>query len=175
MNAGKRAVIGGVVFAVTIVGAAAARAQSSGGHGGEARPRVAVLHLAESDVLAGFTPEVRTQANLRDRALALWRTHFAAQAATIRQRFAHEDDWRPALADAAALVDDFLEASLLPRAQQWDAGAGKVWVEKLDPATGQRTRQLQAAPARRVFIAPESFVPKSPDEDADKPVPKPAR
>lgn len=156
------------VCVVIAVGAAtpslslAAQSQSPGQPddtpgGGEIRPAPSVLHLSEPDVLAGFTPEVRSTRALRDRALALWRTHFEAQAAAVRQRFAQDADWRPALADAAALVDDFLEASLLPRAGAWSAGAGQVWVEKLDPATGQRTRSLQPAPARPLLLAPQDF------------------
>jgi hypothetical protein len=163
MNAGKRAVIGGMFWVATVAGAPA----RADGPPADDRPPASALRLGESDVLAGFTSEVRTQPKLRERALTLWRTHFAAPAAVLQQRFTHEDDWRPALADAAALIDDFLEASLLPRAQQWRAGHGQIWVEKLDPTTGQRTRTLQQAPARPLLLAPEHPKSKSSEPGAD--------
>jgi hypothetical protein len=119
----------------------------------EPRPGVSALRMSETDLLKGFTQEVRGSRDLRTRAIALWRHHFAAQAAALQDRFLREADWRPALADAAALVDEFYEASLLPRAREWAAGEGEVWVEKLDPTTGQRTRVLLKR-ERRVFIAP---------------------
>lgn len=128
---------------------------------GEPRPQPSVLRLAEADVLAGFTVEVRTRPDLRERALLLWRSHFAAQADTLSQRFVHEPDWRPVLADAAKLVDDYLETSLLPRARQWAAGPDHVWVEKLDPATGQRTRALKPVPHKRVILAPQERLKKT--------------
>jgi hypothetical protein len=174
----------GALATVRLCPCGAARAQSHPVDGdvsaAEARPSAAVLHLSEADVLAGFTPEVRTKVQLRDRALALWRSHFAAQADEVRQRFARDPDWRPALADAAALVDDFLETSLLPRARLWQADAGHVWVEKLDPATGQRTQVLEAAPARPVLFAPhepEPNQPQQPNANGTKPdvIGKPSR
>ena len=150
----------------TFAGGTAASAQER-----ESRPGVAVLHLGEADVLAGFTPEVRTQPALRDRALALWRSHFAAQADEISRHFAADEDWRPALADAAALLEDFLEASLLPRARAFAADPGHVWVEKLDPATGQRIRTLQPVAPRPLLLAPQDRdKPKKSDQPA---VPKP--
>ena len=104
------------------------------------RPPAHTLRLSERQVLARFIPEVRTRPDLRDRAVTLWRTHFAAEADAIRLRFVQEADWRPAFADAAALVDDFLEASLLPRAGEFPAGEGGVWVESINPRSGQRVR-----------------------------------
>jgi hypothetical protein len=147
---------GGVLLALLVGSSAAAQPQEPGNSpAAEARPPVRALRLSEADVLAGFTPEVRRQPKVRDRALALWRMHFAAQAEAVRARFTSEADWRPALADAAALLDEFLEASLLPRARQWHAGPGQVWVEKLDPTTGQRTRILQVSPERPLLLAPQ--------------------
>lgn len=125
----------------------------------EPRPQVSALRLGEPAVLARFTAEVRTNRTLQERALALWRTHFSAQAAELERRFVSEDDWRPVLADAAELVDEFLEASLLPRHGEWRAdgpegAAGKVWVEELDRRTGQRVRTLRDARPRARLFAP---------------------
>jgi hypothetical protein len=143
--------VGAGVLAAQAMGAPPARA--------EPRPQAGALRLSEPDVLARFTPEVRSSRTLRDRALALWRTHFAAQAGELEGRFTTEEDWRPVLADAAALIDEFLEDSLLPRQGEWRAEgqageAGKVWVETLDPRTGQRVRQLRDPSPRRRLLAP---------------------
>ena len=106
-------------------------------------------------MLARFIPEVRVRADLRDRAVTLWRTHFQAEADAIRQRFLQEEDWRPAFADAAALVDDYLEASLLPRAGEFPAGEGGVWVESIDPSSGHRVRAQQPPRRRPTILAPQ--------------------
>lgn len=137
----------------------------------EDRPEAAALRLSEDAVLARFTTAVQVQPALRDRALALWRTHFAAQAATLTGRFATEEDWRPVLAAAAALVEEFLEESLLPRAGEWRANeTGKVWVETLDPATGLRTRKLTNAAQRPTVIAPHDRESARPGQgDGEKP------
>jgi hypothetical protein len=119
------------------------------------RPPAYTLRLSEKQVMARFIPEVRARPDLRDRALNLWRARFAVQASAIRQRFQQEQDWRPAFADAAALVDDFLEASLLPRAGEFPAGEGEVWVESIDPASGQRVRARQPQRRRPTLIAPQ--------------------
>jgi hypothetical protein len=139
-----------VVLAMAVLTGAGARDAVAG----EPRPHPRVLRLDEADVLARFTDEVERDANLRTRALVLWRAHFATKVAAIERRFERDDDWRPALADAAVLVDDFLEASLLPRRGEWSAGGGKVWVETLDPATGQRARTLRPARPDRAIFAP---------------------
>jgi hypothetical protein len=151
MDARTLLLVGAGVLAAQAMGPVPARA--------EPRPQVGALRLAESDVLARFTPEVRSSRTLRDRALALWRTHFAAQAGELEGRFTTEEDWRPVLADAAALIDEFLEDSLLPRQGEWRAEgqageAGKVWIETLDPRTGQRVRQLRDPSPRRRLLAP---------------------
>ena len=151
MDARTLLLVGAGVLAAQAMGAVPAHA--------EPRPQVGALRLSESDVLARFTPEVRSTRTLRDRALALWRTHFAAQAGELEGRFTTEEDWRPVLADAAALIDEFLEDSLLPRQGEWRAEgqageAGKVWVETLDPRTGQRVRQLRDPSPRRRLLAP---------------------
>jgi hypothetical protein len=144
------ALVAGMAVGISVGGDATADEANGDG---EARPAVSALRMSETDLLKGFTQEVRGSRDLRARAIALWRHHFAAQAATLQDRFVREADWRPALADAAALVDEFYEASLLPRAREWPAGEGEVWVEKLDPATGQRTRVLMKRD-RRVLLAP---------------------
>jgi hypothetical protein len=118
------------------------------------RPAVWTLRLSEAQVMARFVPEVRARRDLRGRAVALWRTHFAREADAIRQRFVEEEDWRPAFADAANLIDDFLEASLLPRAGEFPAGDGDVWVESVDPASGHRVRARKHARRRPTIIAP---------------------
>jgi hypothetical protein len=125
----------------------------------EPRPQVSALRLSERDVLLRFTREVQADPALRQRAMALWDTHFAAQADDLVRRFKVDEDWRPVLADAAALIDEFLEASLLPRegetrAEGQDGQAGKVWVETFDPRTGQRVRQLRDAARRPRILAP---------------------
>jgi hypothetical protein len=125
------------------------------------RPALATLRLSEPQVIARFIPEVRTRRDLRDRAIALWRTRFASQAEIIRQRFVQEEDWRPAFADAANLIDDFLEASLLPRAGEFPAGDGGVWVESVDPASGHRLRARRPARRRPTVIAPAEDVSES--------------
>ena len=119
------------------------------------RPPVYTLRLTERQVMARFIPEVRARRDLLDRARTLWRTHFVAEADAIRLRFLQEDDWRPAFADAAALIDDFLEASLLPRTGEFPAGEGKVWVESIDPRSGQRVRARQKARVRPPHLAPK--------------------
>ena len=123
---------------------------------GSDRPEPRELRLEEGDVLQRFTADVRADKTLRERALALWRTHFAAQADELRARFLRESDWRPAFAEAAELVDEFLEASLLPRQGSWSAGEGTVWIETLDRTSGQRKRELQRK-AERPFplLAPQ--------------------
>jgi hypothetical protein len=118
------------------------------------RPPVYTLRLAERQVLARFIPEVRARRDLRERAVALWRAHFVAEANAIRARFLQEEDWRPAFADAAALIDDFLEASLLPRAGEFPAGEGRVWIESID-SSGQRVRARHRARPRAPILAPE--------------------
>lgn len=145
---------------------AAAADDEGGGAGGEPRPQVSALRLSEADVLARFTPEVQGRRELRDRALALWRAHFAGDADAVRRRFLVEADWRPALADAGALIEEFLETSLLPRAGAWPADeAGAVWIEILDSATGQRTRRLAPAPQRpHVFAPVDEVQPKQGNE-----------
>jgi hypothetical protein len=122
----------------------------------EPRPQVSALRLSERDVLLRFTRQVQADPELRRRAMALWDTHFAAQADELKRRFTTQEDWRPVLADAAALIDEFLEASLLPREGETraDGQAGKVWVETLDPRTGQRVRQLRDAAKRPRLLAP---------------------
>jgi hypothetical protein len=135
----------------------------------EPRPQASALRLSETDVLARFTPEVRTTRPLRERALALWRTHFAHQVFELEGRFTTEEDWRPVLADAAALIDEFLEASLLPRQGEWRAEgqegqAGKVWVETLDPRTGQRVRTLRDPAPRVRLLAPVDGAGAKPDQ-----------
>jgi len=128
----------------------------------EPRPALTALRLGEADLLARFTPEVRDSRKLRERALALWQAHFSTSAAELKRRFVNDDDWRPVLAAAAALIDDYLETSLLPRAgavparegQQGNQGSN-VWIETIDPKTEQRIRVLRPAPARPVLIAPE--------------------
>ena len=125
----------------------------------EPRPQVSSLRLSEKDILLRFTREVQADPALRQRAMVLWDTHFAAQADELVGRFKTDEDWRPVLADAAQLVDEFLEASLLPRAGEMraegmDGQSGKVWVETLDPRTGQRVRQLRDAARRPRLLAP---------------------
>jgi hypothetical protein len=115
-------------------------------------------------VLARFIPEVRSRPDLRDRAVVLWRTHFQSEADAIRLRFVQEEDWRPAFADAAALIDDYLEASLLPRSGEFPAGAGEVWVESIDPRSGQRVRAKQPQRRRPTVIAPKHIAPKDGEE-----------
>ncbi len=154
--------LGGLVGVAVFVGPLqAARAQGQAvvaaahaASGGD-RPPAYTLRLTERQVLARFIPEVRTRADLRDRAVVLWRSHFAAEADAIRLRFTQEDDWRPAFADAAALVDDFLEASMLPRAGEFPAGEGGVWVESIDPRSGHRVRARQQPRRRPVLLAPK--------------------
>jgi hypothetical protein len=176
-------VIGGLA-PVLLISGVSGRTPVALAEAAETRPQRSALRLGEADVLARFTPEVRGSRPLRDRALALWRTHFAAQAAELERRFEAEEDWRPALADAAALVDDFLEASLLPRQGEFRADgpqgqAGKVWVEGLDPRTGQRVRTLRDAARRPPILAPAADKdaldgPKAEPEPA-APVPAPVR
>jgi hypothetical protein len=113
------------------------------------RPSARELRFSEADLMARLVAEVSGDKVLRGRALALWRTHFEAQAAELQRRFATEADWRDAFGEAAILVDEFLEASDLPRAGRWRAGEDQEWVERLDPQTGRRTRHLQ--PVRRAF------------------------
>jgi hypothetical protein len=132
------------------------------------RPAAYTLRLSEKQVMARFIPEVRARPDLRDRALNLWRERFAAQASQIRQRFLREPDWRPAFADAAALVDDFLEASLLPRAGEFPAGEGEVWVESIDPSSGQRIRARQPQRRRPTIIAPKDGVDGNDKRPTDK-------
>jgi hypothetical protein len=154
----------------------------------EPRPQVSSLRLSERDILLRFTREVQADPILRQRAMVLWETHFAAQADELRGRFKTDEDWRPVLADAAELVDEFLEASLLPRAGEMraegmDGQAGKVWVETLDPRTGQRVRQLRDAARRPRLLAPtggDDAKPGQPKPTETKglrvePAPKPAR
>jgi hypothetical protein len=143
------------------------------------RPAPAALRLGQDDLLARFTPEVRANRKLRERALALWQAHFAANAAEIIRRFSVDEDWRPALAEAATLIDEFLEASLLPRGGAVPAAGsagnqddGRVWIETLDPRTEQRTRQLRPAPARPVLFAPEHPEPRVDPESTSKGLPK---
>ena len=154
----------------------------------EPRPQVSALRLSERDILLRFTREVQSDPTLRQRAMALWQTHFAAQADELVGRFKTDEDWRPVLADSAALVDEFLEASLLPRAGEMraegaDGQGGKVWVETLDPRTGQRVRQLRDAARRPRLLAPtggddaKPGEPKQPDTKGLRvqPAPKPAK
>jgi hypothetical protein len=136
------------------------------------RPPAHTLRLSEQQVMARFIPQVRARPDLRDRALNLWRVRFAPQANQIRQRFQRDVDWRPAFADAAALVDDFLEASLLPRAGEFPAGEGEVWVESIDPSSGQRLRAKQPQRRRPTIIAPKDGVE---DGNYKRPVDKPSR
>jgi hypothetical protein len=119
------------------------------------RPPAHTLRLSERQVLARFIPEVRSRPDLRERAVVLWRTHFQSEADAIRLRFVQEEDWRPAFADAAALIDDYLEASLLPRSGEFPAGAGEVWVESIDPRSGHRVRAKQPQRRRPTVIAPK--------------------
>jgi hypothetical protein len=154
----------------------------------EPRPQVSSLRLSERDILSRFTREVQASPTLRQRAMSLWETHFAAQADELVRRLETDDDWRPVLADAAALVDEFLEASLLPRAGETraegtDGQGGKVRVETLDPRTGQRVRQLRDAARRPRLLAPtggDDAKPGQPKPPGSKglrvePAPKPAR
>lgn len=159
----------------TVVGAlVAAISPPAGAAEPGPRPAVSALRLSEADLLARFTQEVRSQRQLRDRALAFWRTHFAAQAGELSARFTREEDWRPILAEAAALIDDFLDASLLPRAGAWpvtdasvdDDGPRQIFIETLDAKTGQRIRVLRPAPLRPVLFAPE---PAEEKKRADEP------
>jgi hypothetical protein len=136
------------------------------------RPDVRVLRLSDADLLGRFTPEVRSSARLGEQALALWRAHFEAQAREIEQRFLSEPDWRPALADAAALIDEFLEASELPREGFERASPGQVWVERLDPKTGRRIRELRPAPPVKTIFAPQNRGKEKPETPA---VPAPLR
>ena len=125
---------------------------------GEPRPAPSALRLGDQELLARFTPEVRRTPVLRERALALWRLHFQSSADELLARLEREDDWRPVLADAATLVEEFLEASLLPRMGQWPvegAEEDKVWVEKLDRRTGLRVRVQKAAPRSADLFAPK--------------------
>jgi hypothetical protein len=139
----------------SVAGAPAATASATSATSATSdRPAVSTLRLSESQVMARFIPEVRNRRDLRDRALGLWRIHFAREADAIRQRFAEEEDWRPAFADAANLVDDFLEASLLPRAGEFPAGDGDVWVESVDPSSGHRVRARKPPRRRPTLIAP---------------------
>jgi hypothetical protein len=132
------------------------------------RPPVHTLRLSEKQVLARFIPVVRARTDLRERAVALWRAHFEAEADAIRLRFLQEPDWRPAFADAAALVDDYLEASLLPRTGEFPAGEEEVWVESIDPRSGQRVRARQPKPRRPLLLAPaKSAERKQAEADAD--------
>ena len=136
------------------------------------RPPAYTLRLSERQVLARFIPEVRGRADLRDRAVALWRMHFAAEADAIRLRFAQEEDWRPAFADAAALIDDFLEASLLPRTGEFPAGEGEVWVESIDPASGHRVRARRPPRRRPSILAPKDAADDAAEKrSSPKPVP----
>jgi hypothetical protein len=161
-------------WAVTLAMAVLTGAGARDAVAGDPRPHPRVLRLDEAGLLARFTDEVERDTTLRTRALVLWRAHFAAQAAAIERRFERDDDWRPALADAAALVDDFLEASLLPRRGEWSAGGGKVWVETLDPATGQRARTLRAArPSRAIFAPGGEGKDKAADGMKQDPAPRP--
>jgi hypothetical protein len=153
----------GVLMIAVLTGAGAGAAQAQ-----EIRPPSRVLRLSERDVLLRFTPEVQKDANLRLRAVSLWRMHFATQARAIERRFAVADDWRPALADAAELVDEFLEASLLPRQGEWQAGEDQVWVESLDPRTGQRVRTRRAAKPTRAIFAPTDEKPSNPADQGLK-------
>lgn len=124
----------------------------------EPRPQAAALRLGENDVLARFTSEVRRTPLLRERALALWRTHFQSLARQLIDRLYKEEDWRPVLADAGELVDEYLEASLLPRAGRWPVAGEeneKVWVEKLDPQTGQRMRVMKRLRRSDTLFAPK--------------------
>ena len=118
------------------------------------RPAATALRLSERAVLGRFTAEVRKNPRLRDRALALWRTHFEAEAAELERRFSTVSDWRPVLAQAAALIDEFLEASLLPREGILKEEDGQGWVEFLDPATGQRARKKVPLRPRPRILAP---------------------
>ena len=154
--------LGGLVGVAAVVGPLpVARAQgqaaavSANAAAPSDRPPAHTLRLSERQVLARFIPEVRTRSDLRDRAVTLWRTHFAAEADAIRLRFVQEEDWRPAFADAAALVDDYLEASLLPRTGEFPAGAGEVWIESMDPRSGHRVRAKQTPRRRPTLLAPK--------------------
>jgi hypothetical protein len=152
--------LGGLVSVAALVGpwpVASAQGQTTASAIASAasdRPPVHTLRLSERQVLARFIPAVRARPDLRERAVALWRTHFSAEADAIRLRFVQEEDWRPAFADAAALVDDYLEASLLPRAGEFPAGEGGVWVESIDPRNGQRVRAKQPPRRRPTILAP---------------------
>jgi hypothetical protein len=145
----RSTLVAGVFALGTMTAAGVADAAADAG-----RPRASALRLSDEAVLARFTPEVRKDARLTGRALALWRTHFEAQAAELERQFARSEDWRPVLARAAVLIEEFLEASELPRAGHEPAGNGEVWVERLDPSTGRRVRELRPAPARPVIFAP---------------------
>jgi hypothetical protein len=171
-----------------MVGVLAAQAVVAMPARAEPRPQVSSLRLSERDVLLRFTREVQADPTLRQRAMALWNSHFAAQADELVGRFKTDEDWRPVLADAAALIDEFLEASLLPRAGETraegpDGQGGKVWVETLDPRTGQRVRQLRDAARRPRLLAPtggddaKPGQPKPPDTNGlpVQPAPKPVR
>ena len=125
----------------------------------EPRPAPAALRLAENELLARFTPEVRRTPVLRERALSLWRLHFQPSADELLSRLEHDEDWRPVLADAAALIDEFLEASLLPRMGEWPvegAEEDKVWVEKVDRRTGLRVRVQKTVVRPADLFAPQS-------------------
>jgi hypothetical protein len=124
----------------------------------EPRPALSALRFDQAELLRRFTPEVRSNAKLRARALDLWRDQFAARAATLGARFTSEPDWRPVLAEAAALVDDYLEASQLPResvAEPAPSDPGTQVIETLDPKTERMTRIRRPVGRRPVLFAPE--------------------
>lgn len=150
------------------IGTSAAQANQ-----GDPRPDPGVLRFDDQALLARFTTEVRDSPVLSGRALSLWRTLFAAKAEVIAVRFLTEEDWRPAFADAAYLVDDFLELTQLPRAGYWRKDRQHVWIEVLHPETGKRARVLQKVPYRPVFLAPTrgNEQGKKPSKPAPKRVP----
>jgi hypothetical protein len=169
--------LGGLVGVAAVVGplpVARAQGQSAAvsANGGPStdRPPAYTLRLSERQVLARFIPEVRRRPDLRERAVTLWRTHFAGEADAIRLRFVEEEDWRPAFADAAALVDDYLEASMLPRTGEFPAGVGEVWIESIDPRSGHRVRAKQPPRRRPTFLAPKDVKDGGAVKRAIKPV-----
>jgi hypothetical protein len=141
--------------------------------GPEPRPAVDCLRFDKPALLARFTPEVRHNAKLRARALALWQARFAPRATQLSQRFVSEQDWRPVLAEASALVDEFLEDSMLPRANVTEVDpadkggeAKTIWIETIDPTTEQRRRVRRPAFRRPVLFAPTHEEVTSPKTNA---------
>jgi hypothetical protein len=120
------------------------------------RPDPRVLRFDDPGLIAQFVPEVAASGPLRRRALTIWREHYAARAREIHARFLRDEDWRPAFADASALLDEYLEATDLPRAGQWRGDGTKIWVETLDPQSGRRVRRLRGKPFKPLFAPAEA-------------------